>query len=92
MLQCDGKALSRVAACHGPKGCSFEQGEPGSEPHKVACDDVVADEGDPCMEPRRITCASNHKAELVCEGQKFVKKRECAHADCRVEGTELFCD
>ncbi len=92
MLECDGKALSLVASCKGAKGCFFEHGEPGAEPHKVECDDKIADDGDPCMQDRRITCATDHKSELVCDGHKFAKKRDCAHADCRVEGTELFCD
>jgi hypothetical protein len=92
MLACDGKSLSVVSVCRGPKACFFEHGEPGSEPHKIDCDDGVADEGDPCSQPRRITCALDHKAELVCDGQKFAKKRECRRSDCRIDGTELFCD
>jgi hypothetical protein len=92
MLQCDGKALVAASSCRGPKGCSFDHGEPGAEPHRVECDDSAADEGDPCTQPRRITCASDHKAELVCDGRVFTKKRECRRSDCRIEGTELTCD
>jgi hypothetical protein len=92
MLACDGKTLSVVSACRGPKACWFDKGEPGAEPHKINCDDGLADEGDLCTQARRITCALDHKAELVCDGHKFAKKRECRRSDCRIDGTELFCD
>jgi hypothetical protein len=92
MLSCDGKSLAVASACRGAKGCFFEPGEPGSEPHKIDCDDDVAAEGDPCTQPRRITCAVDHKQELVCDGHTFAKKRDCRRSDCRIEGTELFCD
>jgi hypothetical protein len=92
MLECDGKSLTVAAACRGPKACFFEPGETGSEPHKIDCDDGVAEEGDPCTQPRRITCALDHKEELVCDGHTFAKKRDCRKSDCRIEGVELFCD
>jgi hypothetical protein len=92
MLQCDGKSLVAASSCRGPKACSFEKGEPGADPHKIDCDDGIAMEGDPCTQPRRITCAPDHKEELVCDGHKFGKKRDCRRSDCRIEGTELSCD
>lgn len=92
MLQCDGKALVPASSCRGPKACHFERGESGSEPHRIDCDDGLAAEGDPCAQPKRITCGVDRKTELVCDGQKFTKKRDCPRGDCRVEGTELFCD
>ena len=92
MLACNGKSLVAASSCRGPKACFFEQGEPGAEPHKIECDDGVASEGDPCTQPRRITCALDHKEELVCDGHTFAKKRDCRRSDCRIEGTELFCD
>jgi hypothetical protein len=92
MLECDGKTLVPASTCRGPKACFFEKGEPGAEPHKIDCDDGLALEGDPCTQPRRITCAVDRKAELVCDGHTFGKKRECRRTDCRVDGTELHCD
>jgi hypothetical protein len=92
MLECDGKALVPASSCRGPKACFFEKGESGAQPHKIDCDDGVAQEGDPCAQPRRITCALDHKEELVCDGHKFGKKRDCRRSDCRIDGTELFCD
>jgi hypothetical protein len=92
MLACDGKSLSIASSCRGPKACFFERGEPGSEPHRVDCDDGLAEVGDPCTQAHRITCALDHKEELVCDGHKFAKKRDCHRSDCRIEGTELFCD
>ncbi len=92
MLQCDGKTLAPSSSCRGDKGCSMEQGEGGAEPHKIDCDDRIALEGDPCTQARRITCAVDHKEELVCDGKRFERKRECRRSDCRIDGTELFCD
>lgn len=74
------------------EGLLLRKGESGAEPHKIDCDDGVAQEGDPCAQPRRITCALDHKEELVCDGHKFGKKRDCRRSDCRIDGTELFCD
>ena len=87
MLVCDGKALAQAASCRGPDGCHIEL-----ETRKVDCDDRVAAEEDPCDQEGRITCAVDHQAELVCISQKYAKKRECRRTDCRVDGTELFCD
>jgi hypothetical protein len=92
MLQCDGESLALASSCRGDKGCSIEQGQEGTGPRKIDCDDRVALEGDACAQARRITCAVDHKEELVCDGKRFGKKRECRRSDCRIDGTELFCD
>jgi hypothetical protein len=92
MLECDGKALVPASSCRGPKACFFDKGESGAEPHKIDCDDGVAQPGDPCTQARRITCTVDHKEELVCDGHTFGKKRDCRRSDCRIDGTELFCD
>jgi hypothetical protein len=92
MLECKGRTLEPASSCRGPKACHFERGEPGSEPHKVECDDGLAAEGDPCTRARRITCGLDGKQELVCDGHRFTKKRDCVHSDCRIDGTELSCD
>lgn len=87
MLQCDGTALVAASSCRGPQGCRVAK-----ETHKVECDDALAQEGDACDQPKRIACATDHKAELVCQDSKYVKKRECRRSDCRLDGSELFCD
>jgi hypothetical protein len=92
MLACDGKVLVAASSCRGPKACSFSAGEPGAEPRNIDCDDGVAAEGDPCTQTRRITCAVDRKAELACDGHRYKLKRECHRSDCRIDGTELFCD
>ncbi len=94
MLQCDGQSLSLASSCRGDKGCSIEQSRDagGDVPHTIDCDDRVALEGDACAQARRITCAVDRKEELICDGKRFGKKRDCHRSDCRIEGTELFCD
>jgi hypothetical protein len=92
MLACDGKALAAASSCRGAKACFFAAGEPGAEPHDIDCDDGVALEGDPCTQAHRITCAVDRKAELACDGRQYKMKRECKRSDCRIDGTELFCD
>jgi hypothetical protein len=92
MLACDGRTLAPASSCRGPKACFFAPGEPGAEPHSIDCDDEVAREGDPCTQAKRITCAVDRKAELACDGHQYRTKRECKRVDCRIDGTELFCD
>lgn len=87
MLQCDGSVLGPASSCRGPGGCRVQR-----ETRKVECDDALAQEGDPCNQPKRIACAEDRKSELSCQGSKYVRKRECSHSDCRLEGSELFCD
>jgi hypothetical protein len=87
MLLCDGSTLEPAASCRGPDGCHIQQAS-----RRVDCDDSVALEGDPCDRPKRITCGLDHKAELVCEDGKFVRKRECARTDCRIDRGEVFCN
>jgi hypothetical protein len=87
MLACDGTTLLPASSCRGPEGCHTQR-----ESRKVDCDDSIALEGDPCDQPKRIACSVDHKEELVCVSNKYVKKRECRRSDCRLEGNELFCD
>lgn len=87
MLMCDGSQLALASSCRGPTGCRIER-----ESNRVDCDDAVAQEGDPCDQPRRIACSVDGKAELVCDANRYAKKRGCLRSDCRLDGTELFCD
>jgi hypothetical protein len=87
MLLCDGSVLAPASSCRGPEGCHIQR-----DSRKVECDDAVAQEGDACDQAKRIACAVDKKSELVCQGSKYVKKRECRRSDCRLEGSELFCD
>jgi hypothetical protein len=87
MLVCDGAKLAAASSCNGPAGCSIER-----DSHRVDCDDSVALEGDPCDEAKRITCSADHKAELVCSGGHYARKRECRRTDCRLDGSALYCD
>jgi hypothetical protein len=87
MLVCDGSAQTPASSCRGPDGCRVER-----DAHKVDCDDSVALEGDACDRPKRIACSVDHKVELVCDTSRYAKKRDCRRGECRLEGTELFCD
>jgi hypothetical protein len=87
MLTCDGSALVPASTCRGPAGCQIEH-----ESTRVDCDDAIAEEGDPCDQARRIACSVDHKAELVCEANRYSRKRGCLRSDCRLDGAELFCD
>lgn len=87
MLRCEGHTFVVASSCQGPDGCRFDR-----ERRRVDCDDGLAAEGDPCERPHRIACAPDRKSELVCDGQKYAKKRDCRRTDCHVEGSDLFCD
>ena len=87
MLLCEGSTLTLASTCRGPEGCHIQR-----DTRKVDCDDAFAEEGDPCDQAKRITCAVDRKAELVCQDGKYAKKRDCRRSDCRLQGSELFCD
>ncbi|HEY4015084.1 MAG TPA: hypothetical protein VGM06_17190 [Polyangiaceae bacterium] len=87
MLACDGSKLVAASSCRGPDGCRVQR-----DARKVDCDDSLAVEGDPCDQPKRIACAVDRKSELMCESNKYEKKRDCRRSECKLEGTELFCD
>jgi hypothetical protein len=87
MLVCDGSSLTTASSCDGPEGCHIQR-----ETRKVECDDSLVQEGDPCDQPKRIACAADRKAELVCLASRYTKKRDCRRSDCRLDGSELFCD
>jgi hypothetical protein len=86
-LGCDAGFLVPASSCRGPKGCSFERAT-----YKVACDDTLAFEGDPCELPNRITCGVDGGLELVCDAHRYAKKRACRRSACRVDVDKLFCD
>jgi hypothetical protein len=87
MLVCDGTTLTPASSCRGPDGCRIQR-----DGNRVDCDDSVAMEGDFCEEARRIACSTDRKAELVCQSNRYERKRECRRGNCRLEGTELFCE
>jgi hypothetical protein len=87
MLSCDGNTFGAASSCRGADGCRVQR-----DARKVDCDDSVALEGDPCDQPKRIACSVDRKSELVCSASTYAKKRDCKRTDCRLEGTELFCD
>jgi hypothetical protein len=87
MLLCDGSALAAASSCRGPNGCRIQR-----DSHKVECDDALAQEGDPCDQPKRIACSEDRKSELSCQNSRYVKKRDCRHTDCHLEGSDLFCE
>lgn len=87
ILLCDGSSLAAASSCRGPEGCHIQR-----DTRKVDCDDSLAQEGDPCDQPKRIACAADRKAELVCLEGRYAKKRDCRRTDCRLDGSELFCD
>ncbi len=91
MLACDGARMAAASSCRGPKGCQIER-DSGPAAGVVACDDSVAQTGDPCDQEGRIACAPDRKAELACTHGRYDRKRECRRTDCRVDGNDLFCD
>jgi len=88
--KCDGRALLTASSCRGPEGCNFDGQE--SQERKVQCDDRIAMDGDACESVDRITCGAGNGFELVCDGHRYRKKRECRRGGCRIQDDELFCD
>ncbi len=87
LLVCAGGTLTAATSCRGPRGCRAER-----DAHRVDCDDSLATEGDPCDKEGRIACAVDRGSELGCTNGKYERRRECRRSECRLEGTELYCD
>ena len=74
MLRCDVDKFASDNSCRGPKHCLIK----ARGAKQVAdCDDSIAEEGDDCDKNGEVTCSSDAKSELVCQGYKYVKKQDC---------------
>jgi hypothetical protein len=73
-------------SCRGVKGC-WIAGE------VVHCDASFAREGEICRPVDNHACGEDAKSEMQCSPQmKWVKKRDCKRAGCKVKGNEVYCD
>jgi hypothetical protein len=84
-LRCVGDKFVNDNSCRGPKACHLTN-------NTLYCDETIAMEGDPCDTASEVTCGMDGKTELICQGGKFSKKRDCKGKDgCYIRGTTLYC-
>ena len=71
------------STCRGPKGC---------EAHSslVACDDSIAQAGDPCVNEGDSACSVDGKAVLACKGGVFGPATTC-RGRCAAQGLTVRC-
>jgi hypothetical protein len=74
-LMCVAGKFSVRATCKGPDGCTLSPAKKGGS--TIACDDHIADLGDPCFDGERTACSADHKSLLACTAQKYVVDRAC---------------
>lgn len=91
VLECTKNRWSFWQSCLGDRGCTLDN-------KKVACDNVVASEGDACHEEEDYACSVDKKSALVCRGGKFTVASSCrGKSACRIGpdkigGSKVECD
>ncbi len=86
VLVCKDKKFSLASHCRGAKGCAVA----GTN---VACDDTLAQEGDPCTKEKDAACSVDKQAMLFCDGTQFKLESRCrGPKGCAVEDRNIRCD
>jgi hypothetical protein len=82
-LACSAGRWKLASTCRGPKGC-----EPRSS--LVACDDSIAQAGDPCLKEGDVACSVDGKAVLTCKAGTFGPSTTC-RGRCVAQGLNIRC-
>jgi hypothetical protein len=78
-LACEGGGFVTVETCRGPRGCGLVSG-------KIACDNDVAVEGDPCLVEGDWACTADRSAALRCTEKRMTAAGRCTGPkQCSVE-------
>jgi len=91
-LECQSGKFAVAETCKGARACEIDG-------DKIACDNDVADLGDPCRVEADYACTSDKLMALKCVGKKFQSLNTCrGKAGCRVfelpeeKKTDFVCD
>jgi hypothetical protein len=85
-IVCKGGKFENSNSCRGVKGCWVDG-------NTVHCDLTFAREGDICRPVDNLSCGEDAKSEMKCSPQmKWVKRRDCKRAGCKIKGDEVYCD
>jgi hypothetical protein len=91
LLQCKSDKFLLVDTCKGPGACKIDKGS-------VACDNNVADIGDPCSNKGNFACTSDKATALRCDDGHYASIQSCRGPNACVivrpksGGAELECD
>jgi hypothetical protein len=82
-LVCKDGKYAADRPCWGPGGCHAGD---------FACDESVADEGDPCSVSGFVACAKDGSRELVCTSGAYVASLTCKKGICRpLSASKIEC-
>jgi hypothetical protein len=85
-LVCKGDKFMPYLECKGPKGCVMTG-------KNLACDNTIAERGDPCLKPGSLACSVDAKNRFMCKDGKWEIERYCRGRDaCQVRMNDFFCD
>jgi hypothetical protein len=82
-LVCSAGHWKLANTCRGPKGCEARSS-------LVACDDSIAQAGDPCLKEGDSACSTDGKAILTCKGGSFGQATAC-RSRCVAQGLNIRC-
>jgi hypothetical protein len=70
MFVCRDGKFEHYRHCRGLAGCYTKDEAP-------ACDETLSQEQDECGLPGFVVCSVDGKSELICQGSRFMKVRDC---------------
>lgn len=70
LLVCRDGKFAHYRYCRGQAGCYTRDDAP-------ACDETLSQELDECGLPGFVVCSEDGKSELICQGGRFMKARNC---------------
>ena len=83
-LVCKDGKYAADRPCGGPRGCQPRE--------DFACDESIAEEGDPCSLSGFVACAKDGSRELVCESGAYVGSLACKTGICRpLSASKIEC-
>jgi hypothetical protein len=82
MLQCRDGVFDIYRYCRGQNGCTLKEKE-----DQFFCDESISELNDPCGRPGSYACSVDGKMELICQGGKFVRSRDCKRMGCHLTST-----
>jgi hypothetical protein len=88
-LVCKAGHFSLWRNCRGPDQCQI------ADARNLRCDTTLGEPGDPCAQHGTYSCAVDHQAMLVCDGNALAFASSCrGPAGCRVErdAHKVDCD
>ncbi len=94
VLRCDNNKMVALNSCRGPHACRIIE-LPQENKVEFACDDSLAQDGDPCDTNGEEACSMDKKSLFTCQSNKFANAKACSGpGGCQYEekGDRFACD